>query len=159
MRHLSRLTFWKTNVYSLNSGLRESGQSAPRTLSWNPQSLLRYRSVRFLFPWEAISEQSFSGSSKLWSTSLNSLNRGMWVASEVDTSTFPPRDTLRLERDETLVSRQAESDQPHAKNTDFKPSKEVREKMRPVSRESFTNLLRRAANSPAQKSDPRAKQT
>lgn len=34
--------------------------------------------------------------------------------------TFPPcRDTLRLERDETLMSRQAESDQPRSEYSNF----------------------------------------
>jgi len=48
---------------------------------------------------------------------------------------------------------------PNAKNPSFRPSKEVAEKMKPITREAFINLLRRAANSPAQKFDPRAKRT
>jgi hypothetical protein len=46
------------------------------------------------------------------------------------------------------MSRQAESDQPHAKK--FTPSKEVAEKMQPIARQAFHDLLRRAANPPAQ---------
>jgi hypothetical protein len=46
------------------------------------------------------------------------------------------------------MSRQAESDQPHAKK--FAPSKEVAEKMQPIARQAFHDLLRRAANPPSQ---------
>lgn len=54
------------------------------------------------------------------------------------------RDTLRLPEGFSLVSRQAESDQPNAKQI-FKPSKEVVKKMRPIARESFHDLLRLAS--------------
>jgi hypothetical protein len=56
------------------------------------------------------------------------------------------------------MSGHSKGDEPNAKNTGFKPSKEVEEKMRPVSRESFFNLLRRAANPPpVLKPSPKAK--
>jgi hypothetical protein len=44
---------------------------------------------------------------------------------------------------------------PNAKQPELKPSKEIEEKMRPLAREQFFGLLRRAANSPA----PTTKQT
>ena len=58
--------------------------------------------------------------------------------------------TLRLERDETLMSRQAESDQPGAKKI-LKPSPEVAAKMRPLEKREFQQLLQRAVSQPAQK--------
>lgn len=53
------------------------------------------------------------------------------------------------------MSGHSNSDQPAAKSPDFKPSKEVEEKMQPLEREQFFGLLRRAANSTA----PTKKQT
>lgn len=46
-----------------------------------------------------------------------------------------------------------------AKAQPLKPAKEVAAKMRPVTREAFTNLVRRAATSPARQSHPKAKRT
>jgi hypothetical protein len=50
----------------------------------------------------------------------------------------------------TLMSRQAQSDQPGAIRRFLKPSKEVASKMAPVSQASFHDLLKRAANPPSQ---------
>ena len=61
------------------------------------------------------------------------------------------RDTLRLERGNRRMSRQAESDQPNAKDKALKPSAEVAEKMHPVSRGAFFDLLRRAVTPPVRK--------
>ncbi len=52
---------------------------------------------------------------------------------------------FELGEGETLVSRQAESDQPHAKAKFLQPSKEVAERMRAIRRDSFHDLLKRAA--------------
>ena len=46
---------------------------------------------------------------------------------------------------------------PNAKNADFVPSEEVQAKMKPLARESFFALVKRAANSPARRSGPKAK--
>jgi hypothetical protein len=49
------------------------------------------------------------------------------------------------------------SSEPNAQNASFKPSEEVQAKMKPLERESFFALVKRAANSPALKSGPKAK--
>jgi hypothetical protein len=47
------------------------------------------------------------------------------------------------------MTRQGSSDQPDMKK--LEPSKEVAEKMQPIARQSFHDLLRRAANPPSQR--------
>jgi hypothetical protein len=57
----------------------------------------------------------------------------------------------------SLMSGHSNSDQPHAKSADFKPSKEVEDKMQPVGRDTFFSLLRGASNSPVPKSSQKSK--
>jgi hypothetical protein len=47
--------------------------------------------------------------------------------------------------------------EPNATNQVFKPSKEVESKMRPLTANTFNNLLRRAATQPVPPSVPKAK--
>jgi hypothetical protein len=57
------------------------------------------------------------------------------------------------------MSGHSKSEEPNAKHQSFKPSAEVASKMQPISREAFTSLVKRAANSPAPQSHPTKKQT
>jgi hypothetical protein len=57
------------------------------------------------------------------------------------------------------MSGNSASKEPNASRPVFKPSAEVASKMQPISREAFTNLVRRAANSPAPQPDPAKKRT
>jgi hypothetical protein len=81
-------------------------------------------------------------------------NRGNW---KHDTHPFRRGDTLRLRRGiHSDMSANSSSDEPNARPEFLKPSAEVAAKIRPLSRDVFQGLLKRAS-SPVLQPHPKAK--